>query len=382
MRLVDTEYCCGCGNCEISCKHSAIKIEYDIDGFLKPVINEDKCINCHSCEENCPIKVDMLPMVTDFGRRAYFGCCVDRDTLKESSSGGIASVLSEFVLNENGIVYGSSYSEDFESVYTRRVDTIETIRSLSGSKYIQSVKNDSFLRIKGDLKEGKKVLYVGLPCEIAALKLFLRREYENLITCDLVCHGPTSILIYRDYLKSCVGEGGRIDYVNMRYKKEGKWYPYYFLVRSKDGKRIEEPFWTSDFGFAFSRYCNWACYHCRFKGKFRFSDITLGDAWGADRAVLDSHSGGLSAIMVNSDKGQRILDELSLRLMVTLIDAKSDQIIDGNPNLIYSRKEDKCAKNMADLLRKYGLKRTVKRLRPIKSRIIIAIKNYHKGKTD
>lgn len=377
MKLADFDKCCGCGNCALVCGKGAIKIKLDDEGFLKAFVSERLCIDCHSCEKSCPIINDMSEWTLSFGKNSYYGNVKDKRLLGKVSSGGIATALAiEEINNNSGIVYGSAYANDYRSVLTTRVETYDEMVRIMGSKYVQSEKKDAFKKIKCDLRAGKSVLYIGLPCEVAALKMFLKGDPLNLLTCDLVCHGPTSLFVLWDYEEYvCKGKTDSIKTVNMRYKKRGKWSPYFLRIESMLGAKSMKPFWESEFGFAFSRFGSQACYSCQFKSNYRFSDITLGDAWGADKCILEAYEGGLSSVIVNSSKGKQVIDRLVENSAISLIPVDLEKIIAGNLNIIKPRMKEIDRDRFSVYLKKYGLIRTVRKFRPFKTRVIILLRN-------
>lgn len=365
MQLVDYKECCGCGNCQVICPQNAIEVNYDIRGFLHPIIDEDKCVSCGACEKKCPIINDFGKLKTGFAIKGYYGRFNEDNLVKQSSSGGVASGLASiFLSRENTAVYGSEYSSDYETVLTNRIESVDEIYRFQNSKYIQSVKRDAYKFIKRDLELGKAVLYIGLPCEIAALKLYLNKEYHKLYCVDLVCHGPTSKTFLSEYLKN-VSNGKKVKYFNMRYKKDGIWTPYYMHVELENEEVIEEPFWTSDFGALFARFCCDGCMSCKFKGANRYSDITIGDAWGVDSNLVSDNKSGLSSIIINSQKGIELINQSDF----LLIDVDVNKIIKGNPNITENRKKHIDYPVVVKNVYSKGIKKTVKIIRSKKNTI-------------
>lgn len=363
MQLADYRECCGCGNCQVVCPQNAIKVDYDMRGFLHPMVDEERCISCGACEKKCPIINDLSKLKTGFAIKGYYGRFYQDEVVRHCSSGGIASGLaSTFLRRGNAVVYGSEYSADFEMVLTNRIDSVDDVYRFQGSKYIQSVKGDIYKNIKQDLSLGNEVLYIGLPCDIAALKLYLNKEYTKLYCVDLICHGPTSKSFLSEYLRN-VSHGEKVKSFSMRHKKDGIWTPYYMHILLENGEVIEEPFWTSDFGALFARFCCDGCMTCKFKGSNRFSDITIGDAWGVDANLVADNKSGLSSIIINTQKGTELINQNDF----LLIDANVDSIIKGNPNITEKRNQHIDYPIVVKNVYSKGIKNTVKMVRSKKN---------------
>ncbi len=376
MNIATLENCCGCGNCALVCKQTAITISIDPAGFYKRKIEDSKCINCHACELACPIVADTKRYRTSLGTRAYFARIVDTDVLSVASSGGIASAISISWLRSNkGVVYGSRYTVDFRSVQTVRVSATEELKLLYGSKYVQSYKGNVFQSVKEDLISGMQVLYIGLPCDIAALKIFLRKEYINLYTCELICHGTTSTTAFCKFINFAKDKfKSDITSVNMRFKKNGKWTPYHFVINFNNGTQYLRNFWETEFGFAFSRFRNSACYRCPFKGENRCADLTLGDAWGADKEIIDANLSGMSSVLLNTPKGVELFTSVIKNGEVYAIETTKETIVKGNPNLLCNEDIPEDYEAIKEEFCNNGLISAAKRFRPLRTRVIIAIK--------
>ena len=244
--------------------------------------------------------------------KLYFATqCKDKDILSKSSSGGMFSILSNYIFNNNGIVYGASFTKDFRSVDIIRVDSIDNLNSLLTSKYMMSNVRDSFSLVKKDLEDNKLVLYSGLPCQIHGLRNFLKRDYENLICVDIVCHGTLPGNIWKDYLD--VLSNKTIVDVNMRDKRLG-WYDYGMSIKYEDGSEFFENHKSNQYMKAFlsDKYLNKSCYDCKCKNENCVSDITIGDYWGlvTSKISLDKKV-GTNLVIVNSEKGKKVFNEVS-----------------------------------------------------------------------
>lgn len=182
------EKCTGCQACYNTCKHGAIKMMPDGCGFIYPMIDNDECINCGLCKRSCPVNEKTLLL---YPQSCYAATLKSDADLYASASGGAATAFMRTVISDGGVVYGCT-GEDVYNVHHVRIDSLSDIDRLRGSKYVQSQIGDAYIKVKKDLKEEKPVLFIGTPCQIAGLQAFLRKDYTNLITVDLVCHGVPS----------------------------------------------------------------------------------------------------------------------------------------------------------------------------------------------
>ena len=191
--------CSGCGVCEQICPKSAISMTPNNEGFLYPEVDSSLCVECRLCEKTCPV----LNAKTSTGfseRKAYAAICSDEKIRLESSSGGMFTVLAEKVIAEGGVVFGAEFDSDF-SVRHGWTDSVCGLERFRGSKYLQSRTESSFLECRKFLDDGRKVLYTGTPCQIAGLKAFLKKDYENLFAVDVICHGVPSPALWQKYIK-------------------------------------------------------------------------------------------------------------------------------------------------------------------------------------
>lgn len=329
--------CVGCEACVQRCPQKCIVLQEDEEGFMYPHVEIETCINCGLCEKVCPVIHQGSARIPI---NSYAIINKNEAIRNSSSSGGVFTALAEFVLNRNGVVFGASFDESWSVAHTY-VEEKSLLCRLRGAKYVQSSIGSTYIEVENFLKGGRYVLFSGLPCQVAGLKLFLRKEYENLITVDMFCHGVPSPGIWRKYLNEKIGcMGKKIERMSFRDKSTG-WQTYSFSYTTKE-KGIKQNF--SELasrnyfmkGFLADLYLRPSCYSCPAKQLKSGSDLTIGDFWGIQHinAELDDNK-GISAVLVNSDKGNHLLDTIT-GLMCERV--SYDQITCFNPALIHSAK--------------------------------------------
>lgn len=384
IEKLDMDNCCGCGSCMQKCPKNAITMKENDEGFLYPVIDKEKCINCGLCEKVCP----QLNKIQEIGKdypKAYAMRNKNTDELMKSSSGGIFSVIANYVIDKSGIVFGAAYNENLE-VNHIGVESKEDLELLRKSKYVQSNTNNTYKKVEEELKKDRLVLYSGTPCQIFGLKKFLVNEYENLITCDLVCHGVPSPKLFKKYLEYLSEKfKARIVEYDFRGKEKMGWGAYGKCKTAKE--KIQFLDLNSDryyYNFVKNNISRLSCYTCLYANSNRVSDITLADYWGIDKRHPNFYSRqGNSLILVNTMKGENIIKEVSseIEYMKTDLDLASKE----NKNLIEpSKKPDvreyiykdidnlKAKKYIKKNLKvKYTLKKIIKKMIPQKIKKII-----------
>lgn len=346
INIKSKEDCCGCSACAQRCPKQCIKMLEDEEGFLYPKVDETKCINCHLCEKVCPVANQAESRMPIDSYAAYN---MDDGVRKDSSSGGIFTLLAEKVIAEGGVVFGATWNEKWQVVHTY-TETKEGIAQFRGSKYIQSIIGETYKQTETFLKSGRKVLYSGTPCQIAGLRLFLRKEYDNLLTIDFICHGVPSPGVFRWYLQEeitnyaarkgrkntvsflpihsipegdvLMPEGLSIKSIRFRDKCSG-WKKFSFVLllaeASAEGKQnsvslsytLEQNSFLK--GFLNDLYLRPSCHKCPAKSLKSGSDITIADYWGyKDTPNITDTDEGISAVLINTVKGQTVFDRLSL----------------------------------------------------------------------
>lgn len=337
IKIIEQKDCCGCWACVQVCPKACIHMKEDKEGFLYPYVDETSCIDCGLCERVCPVLhqgESRLPLAT------YAAKNKSEEIRRESSSGGVFTVLAETVIDAGGVVFGAKFAEDWSVVHDY-VENKEGLTKFRGSKYVQSEIGDTYSKAEEFLRKGRKVLFSGTPCQIAGLKLFLRREYENLLTVDFICHGVPSPGVWQEYLTETVarmcdknsvpphlvsGRNTLVESVSFRNKKFG-WSKYSFtLTLSATGRRsgqkiqFRSPVNRNLFlkGFLNDLYLRPSCHACPAKCLKSGSDLTIGDFWGLRRVMpeLDDDK-GVSVVMVNTEQGYGVLQRLAVLLWET-----------------------------------------------------------------
>ena len=310
--MVNSDNCCGCGACSNICGKNAITIQEDENGFIVPAIDTDKCVECHACESVCP----RINNPINFHQQQSFYAAYHNsvEVRNSSSSGGMFTAISDYVLDHNGAVVGVIQNPDLTLTMGIAI-TKEQRDQFKKSKYVQCRTNDIYLDIRDRLHKGQLVLFTGVPCQVSALRLFLKREYENLICVDILCHGIPSESVFLDYIKYKEKKANhKIVKYNFRDRHSSLgWKKTVFSAKYEDGS-VEKIDGRFDYYYGLF-YRNVAhrssCFTCMHKTKERVGDITLGDFWGVDDLIpgIDTYN-GVSLLIVNSNKGSNILNAI------------------------------------------------------------------------
>ena len=319
--MINKKYCCGCTACIHICPVKCIEMKEDKEGFLYPVADNEKCIHCRKCEEVCPVK---NLKIDNTETNTFVGYSKDEKIRKQSSSGGMFSVVAEWILEQNGAVFGAAFDENFEVCHIV-TETKEELTKLRGSKYVQSRLGNIYPQVKQYLENDRKVLFTGTACQIAGLKKYLHKEYKNLYMVDVLCHGVPSPKIWKMYLEDKIEQfNAPIEKIELRSKEIG-WKNFSVNIEFSNNQRYcvrhpEDKFMQMFLGNIDLRPY---CYDCRFKNFPRISDMTIGDSWGIENYMPDMDDDrGTSVIVVNSLKGKQMLEAVvgSLNLREASLD--------------------------------------------------------------
>ncbi len=324
--------CFGCAACVQVCPSGAITFSQDSEGFRYPEIHGAKCTDCGLCRRSCPIFKDIQALSAPFPQ-VYAMWSKDDNIRSTSTSGGVFAVLASHVLSKKGVVFGAAFDEDIRVVHTG-IYNQEQLWRLQGSKYAQSITGDTFKEVKALLQAGRAVLYSGTPCQISGLYSYLGKDYELLCTCDCVCHGVPSPLVfelYKSHLEKT--NASEIKSFNFRNKSAG-WKNYNIKVDFKNGSQHRIDFKDDPYmrGFIGNMYLRPSCHSCKYASVQRQSDITLADFWGVDKfdPGLDDDK-GTSLILANSSAGLELLE--ACRDALSIHKADLPAAARGNPSL-------------------------------------------------
>lgn len=322
--------CCGCGACAGICPKHAITMVHDGDGFAIPHVHPDACIQCGICYNKCPQKSKKEEI--SFEQKGYAARMKNTDALKKSASGGIFYQAATEILSRGGAVYGAALLEDM-SVKHIRVAEPSRLSMLQGSKYVQSEAYHCYPDVLKDLAEGMQVLFSGTPCQVAGLQAFLRKDYPNLYTMDLICHGVPSQKLWH---KALVYEGRKSPVVSYEFRnKEKRGWDVNIKQSHANGKAVYRSGKLDVFVKAFLdgdiyREC---CYGCNYASLNRVADLTVGDFWGIEKELPKFHAyDGVSCVIVNSQRGESLFAAMEKELVCEGVALR--QIVRHNHNLV------------------------------------------------
>lgn len=347
IHITDKKNCCGCSACVQRCPKQCIRLEEDTEGFLYPQVDEETCIKCGLCEKVCPIlnQADKLSVLEVLAVKNP-----NDEERMNSSSGGVFLPLAREVINQGGVVFGAVYDESWE-VHHVYAEKIEDVYPMMGSKYLQSKIGNSFKDAERFLKQGREVLFVGSPCQIAGLRTYLRnKQYQNLLAVDFLCHGVPSPGVWRRYLAESYGgydakEQSRLQAtagknsvlllslnatspivdIKFRDKTESGWKKYRFVVRQKSASKADQnTVLSSDIhymnpfmqGFLSDIYLRPSCYACKCKNGVNHSDMTIADFWGINQIAPEfDDDKGVGLVLLNTKKGEEYFSRLPMDMM-------------------------------------------------------------------
>ena len=305
--------CTGCGACTNVCPVSAISMKTDREGFLYPNVKEMQCIECGKCLMACPVLVDTN---SNSSTPEIWAVRASDDLRAVSSSGGVFTILAEYILEEKGLVCGAAYDTEM-NVHHMLVEKKEDLKKLRGSKYVQSDVRDVYQKIYTELKNGRTVLFTGTPCQNAALRNVVG-EQEKLVQVDLICHGVPSQTLFTQYLSE-VADGKKIKTVNFRNKQFG-WQSGKVQIQFEDqseyiGTTQNDPY---EVGFYRNLTLQKCCSDCKFSEYPREGDLSIGDFWGISDIDRKQNDGkGTSIVFVNNQKGERVFSAIQKRFYKT-----------------------------------------------------------------
>lgn len=303
--------CVGCRSCEHTCPMSCISMKYSKEGFLYPEVQIEKCNHCGKCLRSCPVENPLSHR--NHPKETWALRNKNDEEVKHSASGGAADLAAQIILDRNGVVYGAAYDSEFNVIHIEVTHDLDR-RKIQSSKYVQSDTKDCYIRAKEHLKRSRDVLFTGTPCQIAGLYAYLGKDYSNLYTIDLICHGVPSPKLFKKHIEYLSEKmGGEIIYYNPRSKEKRGWGTQYFLKVETKKQTKRKIFSLDRYGKSFidGDCFRESCYQCIYSNIDRVGDITVGDFWG----ILKRHptffsSKGISSVFINTKKGLLLFDQI------------------------------------------------------------------------
>lgn len=316
--ICEKKECTGCFACYNICPRNAIEMIEDCYGFIYPKINKEKCNDCNLCKKICPSnqKIEINDCI-----KCYAAKSKEINTYESSTSGGICTEISKYIINNNGVVYGAALVDEGKFRHIR-IDNIDELKKIQGSKYVHSYTMDSYKLVKDDLKN-KTVLYIGTPCQINGLKKFLMKDYDNLYTIDLICHGVSSQKFLQENISNKI-DIKKIKNISFRGKNG-----YSIVLNNKIEIPAHKSFYM--YGFLNSYFIRDNCYQCKYAQSKRCGDISAGDFWGLKTNVNFEHKKGINCVIINTKKGDTIFNDINKHLDYCEVDYQ--EAINGNPQL-------------------------------------------------
>ncbi len=337
IKIEDKIQCSGCHACYNICPKNAIEMIEDEKGFKYPSINKEKCIECGICEKTCPI---IKNKTIENNPIAYACYNKDEEIRKNSSSGGIFSLIATNIIEKGGVVFGASFDNTF-NVKHMLIETKEELEKLRGSKYVQSDIGKTYEQAKKFLEEDKTVLFTGTPCQIEGLKAYLKKEYDNLYTQDIICHGVPSPKVwerYREYRKN----KDKKEPIKINFRNKDNGWKYFNLKFEYQNKKYYKKNQMTDLFmkvFLQNLCLRDSCYKCSFKKYNRLADITLADFWGIHKILPKMNDDkGISLVIINSTKGKELLENIKNNIQMQKVDI--EEALKFNPAMTKSAKEN------------------------------------------
>ena len=368
MNICQKEKCTACSACESVCPKKCISMKDDEFGEPHPVIDEQQCVECNLCRKTCP---NNSSLAFFYPQKCYASWITDKTKRYNCASGGIGTALSEYIIEyKKGVVFGTRFDENW-TPKTMYASTIEEVNAFKGSKYVQSIiANNTFKQIKEYLISGRYVMYIATPCQIAGLISYLNKDYDKLITVDLICHGvcpPSYFKAELNYLKQTHSFK---DLTDIRFRYNGR-YTFRLTLWNKK-KILYKPNMYSQYytcGYFMGVTMRENCYSCSYARPERISDITIGDFIGLGKKRSFKHMiSNVSSVFINTGKGNDLYKELSEYLGPKIVNVERyyEERLEYGPSLRYPFERHKLNNKFRNLYLEYGyviaVRKTLKRI--------------------
>lgn len=357
--ICDYKDCTGCGLCAARCPKQCIEMKPGFLGHLYPEIDQDKCIDCKLCQKGCPSLQDIE---SSYPKKAFAAWSKDEEDYVTSTSGGAASVMSQYVISKGGVVYGCSVQPNIQIAHIR-VDNLEALHLLKGSKYVQSQIKGIIPQLRKDVKDGLPVLFIGTPCQVAAIKQLYKTIPDNLYLVDIICHGTPSNKFLKDYIqKDLKIDAARVTNVKFRLPDA------YSLCVFENDKLLYKSnnLWTHRYEdlymdtFIDGCTSHYSCNTCHYAKPERISDITIGDFWGLGNEVSDKeipeHKNGVSCVLPITEKGMQLVE--AIRHSLNIYERPVTEAINGNDQLRAPKAENDEIKRFRTLCHTFSIRRS------------------------
>ena len=367
LKTYNKKDCNGCTLCTIGCPTNAIKMVEDNEGFFYPEIDEEKCIKCNKCKNICSNFNDSKGT-----EKVYMAINKNEEELKNSASGGMFYILAKYVIEKKGVVFGVEYDENLK-VRHNHYETLEECKKFQGSKYLRSDIGNSYKEVEKFLKQDRYVLFTGTPCQCNALKTYLKKDYEKLIICDIVCHANPSQKVFDKYVKE-LEENNNKKVIDIKFRdKSTGWKSSIPVIYFEDESEIEDKiFYLSFVSELFDRP---SCHSCKFSIPNRVTDFTIGDFWGIDKVLpeVEDNNTGISLLSVNSEKAKKIFNDINKYLEFKEIEKDLAWKYNHNSNVPPHKNRQKFFDNLYN-------KRVIENMRDcLKTNLVVKVIRKSKG---
>jgi coenzyme F420-reducing hydrogenase beta subunit len=367
--------CSGCAACYNSCNHGAISMQYDDKGFSYPVIDNKLCIDCHLCEKVCPyLYLDNRPKQIMEDYPPIYACYNKNENIRKvSTSGGIFSLLADKILDDSGVVFAVRFNENFHIVHSK-TESKDEIQYFRGSKYAQSEVDHIYRDIRNELKNNRKVLFVGLPCQVAGLKQYINKDNDNLYTCDFICMGIASSVIWDNYLHE-FEDITKLKSVVFKDKRDG-WHNWKIKFTYPEKETFSTGFDNLFFnGYLHHLYYRPSCFECPFKGIMRVSDFTIADCWGIDKIFPEfDDNKGATTLIVQSKKAKLLFQIIQNALIYRPINAAD--VMHYNKYSVHCAELNSRTDAFYEDLEKHGFRYSMKKYCGNKKNLFYKAKQY------